>query len=223
MPPPDGLTLAIVDDDEAVRDALGALFQAEGYPVASYASALEFLAAGADAVPGCVVADIHMPGMTGLELQAELARRGCALPMIILTGQGDVPKAVAALKAGAVDFIEKPFAVDALVRAVETAMDRSGHTLRHQAATEAAHGRVEQLSAREREVMALLVAGHPNKVIAWKLGISARTVENHRAKVMEKTGCDNVSALIHLALEMEAGVPPPQAAMAVSGSAEARR
>ncbi|MEE3626339.1 response regulator [Nitrospirillum sp. BR 11752] len=200
MPRPD-LTLAIVDDDEAVRDALSALFEAEGYPVATYPSAGAFLAAGADAIPGCVIADINMPGMTGLELQADLARRGCPLPMIILTGQGDVPKAVTALKAGAVDFIEKPFTVDALVRAVETAMDRSGHTLRHQARAEAARGRLDSLSVREREVMDLLVAGHPNKVIAWKLGISARTVENHRAKVMEKTGCDNVPALIHLSLE----------------------
>ncbi|TWB38039.1 response regulator transcription factor [Nitrospirillum pindoramense] len=200
MPRPE-LTLAIVDDDEAVRDALSALFEAEGYPVATYPSAIAFLAAGADAIPGCVIADINMPGMTGLELQADLARRGCPLPMIILTGQGDVPKAVTALKAGAVDFIEKPFTVDALVRAVETAMDRSGHALRHQARAEAARGRLDSLSVREREVMDLLVAGHPNKVIAWKLGISARTVENHRAKVMEKTGCDNVPALIHLSLE----------------------
>lgn len=199
MPRPE-LTLAIIDDDEAVRDALSALFQAEGYPVAAYSSAVDFLDAGGDAVPGCIVADINMPRMSGLELQAELARRGCALPIIILTGQGDVPKAVTALKAGAVDFIEKPFAIDALVRAVETAMDRSGHTLRHLAESQAAQSRLDTLSIREREVMDLLVAGHPNKVIAWKLGISARTVENHRARVMEKTGCDNVSALIHLAL-----------------------
>ncbi|MEA1677700.1 response regulator transcription factor [Nitrospirillum sp. BR 11163] len=199
MPQPE-LTLAIVDDDEAVRDALSALFQAEGYPVATYPSAIGFLEAGADGVPGCVIADINMPGMTGLELQAELARRGCPLPMIILTGQGDVPKAVTALKAGAVDFIEKPFAIDALVRAVETAMARFGHALRHQAESQAAHSRLETLSTREREVMDLLVAGHPNKVIAWKLGISARTVENHRARVMEKTGCDNVPALIHLSM-----------------------
>ncbi|TWB54521.1 response regulator transcription factor [Nitrospirillum viridazoti] len=199
MPQPE-LTLAIVDDDEAVRDALSALFQAEGYPVATYPSAIGFLEAGADSVPGCVIADINMPGMTGLELQAELARRSCPLPMIILTGQGDVPKAVTALKAGAVDFIEKPFAIDALVRAVETAMARFGHTLRHQAEFQAAQSRLETLSTREREVMDLLVAGHPNKVIAWTLGISARTVENHRARVMEKTGCDNVPALIHLSM-----------------------
>ncbi|MBB6253563.1 response regulator transcription factor [Nitrospirillum iridis] len=199
MPRPE-LTLAIIDDDEAVRDGLSALFQAEGYPVAAYPSAVDFLDAGGDAVPGCIIADINMPRMSGLELQAELARRGCALPIIILTGQGDVPKAVTALKAGAVDFIEKPFAIDALVRAVETAMDRSGDTLRHLAESQAAQSRLDTLSIREREVMDLLVAGHPNKVIAWKLGISARTVENHRARVMEKTGCDNVSALIHLAL-----------------------
>lgn len=202
------LTLFILDDDDAVRDGLCALFQAEGHVVETFPSALAFLESGAPRRPGCVIADIHMPGMTGLELQAELARQGIPLPMIILTGQGDVPKAVTALKAGAVDFIEKPFAVDVLTRAVAVAMDRSGDSLRQQARAAETRRRREQLSAREREVMTLLVAGHPNKTIAWELGISVRTVENHRARVMEKMGCDNVSALIHLMLAAEHGAPP---------------
>jgi len=191
----------VVDDDEAVRDSLREIFETDGRTVRLFASAEDFLAEGADQAEGCLVIDIHMPGLTGLELQAELRRRGSRLPVIVITGRGDVPKAVAALKAGAVDFVEKPFDIDQLLAAVAEALDRAG---RLGATDEVAtlHDRLGSLSPREREVMDLVVAGHPNKVVAAKLGISARTVENHRAKVMEKMGCPSLSSLIHAALKL---------------------
>jgi len=192
----------VVDDDEAVRDSLCEIFESEGLTVRPFASAEDFLAAGADQGEGCLVVDIHMPGLTGLELQAELGWRGCRLPVIVITGQGDVPKAVAALKAGAVDFVEKPFDIDVLLAAVAEALDRSGRL--SGAADEEAdiQERRRALSPREREVMDLVVAGHPNKVVAARLGISARTVENHRAKVMEKMACASLPSLIHAALKV---------------------
>jgi two-component system response regulator FixJ len=143
--------------------------------------------------------------MSGLELQRELKRRGIELPVVVITGHGDIPMAVAALKAGAVDFLEKPFDSDALLEAVEQAVQRTANTMA--TAAELAP-RLEQLSPREREVMDLVVTGLPNKTIAFRLGIALRTVEIHRARVMEKTGARNVAELVRLALRLEE--PPPK-------------
>jgi len=193
----------VVDDDEAVRDGLYELFSAEGIPVRVFASAEEFVDAGLTRHPGCVILDIHMPGMTGIELQSELIRQGASIPIIAITGQGDVPKAVTMLKGGAIDFIEKPFDPAALLQAVGEALDREGQARRLSAEQEETEARLATLSPRERQVLDLVVAGHSNKAIGAKLGISVRTVENHRAKLMDKMDCSNVSSLITTILQLK--------------------
>jgi FixJ family two-component response regulator len=196
-------TVFVIDDDEAVRDALCELFASENTPVRAYASAEEFLASDAVGAPGCLILDLMMPGMSGVDLQAELVHRGSTIPIIIMTGQGDVPKAVTTLKAGAFDFIEKPFDPTALLRVVGQALNREGRLRRRYAEREAIEVRLALLSPRERQVMDLVVAGHSNKVIGTKLGISVRTVENHRAKLMDKMRCNNVSSLITTILQLK--------------------
>jgi len=191
-------TVHIVDDDEAVRRGLQALLEVNGYAVRTFASAEAFLAA-APSAPGCILLDLRMPGMGGLELQAELKRRGSRLPVVIITGHGDVPAAVAALKAGASDFLEKPFDSDVVLASVAEAL-RAEPPPGERTAIAAA---VAQLTPREREVMQLVTAGQTNKAIAHRLGIALRTVEIHRARVMEKTGARNLSELIRLALRLE--------------------
>jgi FixJ family two-component response regulator len=190
----------IVDDDEAIRDSLAALLESEGYIPETFESAERFLARHPEDFPGCAIIDIRMPGMSGLELQAELRRRKATIPVIVLTSHGDVSTAVAALKAGAVDFIEKPFNVPALLAAVQVGLSRQDERQRHGAERRAFETKLAHLTTREREVMDLVAAGDPNKVVAAKLGISVRTAEVHRAKVMEKMQCGNLSALIHLLL-----------------------
>jgi FixJ family two-component response regulator len=197
-------TIFIVDDDQAVRDGLTALLGVKGYALQTFESAEHFLEGLPPKATGCAVIDIRMPGMNGLELQRELKRRGQLLPVIIITGHGDVPLAVAALKAGAIDFLEKPFDSDALLASIEEAL-RRGAMARGMAAfdRDTVAARVEQLTAREKEVMDLVVAGHPNKVVADRLGIAVRTVEIHRARVMEKTGARNLSELIRMAILLD--------------------
>lgn len=200
MPKP---TVYIVDDDAAVRDGLKALLTVSGYELATFDSAESFLAAIDRKAAGCAVLDIRMPGMSGLDLQRELKKRSIALPVIIITGHGDVPLAVAALKAGAVDFIEKPFDSDALIGSIEEALRRGAAALASTFDRDTVAARVAQLTAREREVMDLVVAGHPNKVVADRLGIAVRTVEIHRARVMEKTEARNLSELIRMAILLD--------------------
>jgi FixJ family two-component response regulator len=197
-------TVYVVDDDDAVRAGLEALLSLKGYPVRGYASAEAFLDAVSAAATGCVLADVRMPGMSGLELQRELGRRGIALPIVIITGHGDIPMAVAALKAGAVDFIEKPFDAAVIVAAIEEALRRRPGAAPDLARDrEAFAQRLQRLSPREREVMELVVGGHPNKVIAHRLGIALRTVEIHRARIMEKTGARNLSDLVRMVVRFE--------------------
>jgi FixJ family two-component response regulator len=196
-------TVFVIDDDEAVRDALCELFASENIPVRAFPLAEDFLASDTVGAPGCLILDLMMPGMSGIELQAELVRRGATIPVIIMTGQGDVPKAVTTLKAGAFDFIEKPFDPTALLRVVNQALNREGRMRRRYAEREAVEARLALLSPRERQVMDLVVAGHSNKVIGTKLGISVRTVENHRAKLMDKMRCNNVSSLITTILQLK--------------------
>jgi len=193
----------IVDDDEAVRDSLSVMLETRGLAVRSFASARAFLEALQGDWRGCLLLDIKMPGMDGRELQRELASRGCRLPIIFITGHGDVPMAVDAMKAGAADFIEKPFDPEDLLASVRCQMDDSP------AATEVADSELTarhgQLTPREQEVMAQVVRGLQNKQIAYELDISPRTVELHRARVMEKMRARNLPALTRMALAL--GIP----------------
>jgi len=190
----------VVDDDDAVRDSLQALLESNGFHVESFESAAALLSVtGFDPV-GCIVSDIRMPGMDGLQLQQELKTRGEALPLLFITGHADVPVAVTAMKAGAVDFIEKPFEEATLIGAVDRAI-RLSREVRHRDSEAAEHRRrIAELTAREHEVLVCLAQGKQNKVIGLELGISPRTVEIHRARVFEKMGARSVSDLVRAAL-----------------------
>ncbi len=188
----------IVDDDEAIRDALTWLFQSRGVKAAAWASAQAFLADYDEALAGCLVVDIRMDGMSGLELYDALLERKCALPTIFLTGHGDVPLAVAALKKGAYDFIEKPFNDNQLVNRVIEAIADDHAQRRLRAGRASLDARLAALTVREREVMDFILAGRLNKVIADTLGIAMRTVEVHRARVFEKMGVKSAVELARL-------------------------
>jgi len=197
-------SIAIIDDDEAVRDSLFMMLGKHGYGVHSFPSADAFFADLSPAhLPSCVVCDIRMPGMTGLELQKELAKRCPVIPLILITGHGDVGMAVGALKAGAHDFIEKPFAPDRLIEAIRTAIDQSEHRRSKDQELAKLASRISELSERQRQVMALAVKGLSNKEIALHLKISPRTVETYRAWVMEKTGARNIADLVRIAMRVE--------------------
>ena len=196
----------IVDDDEAVRESLAALLTSYGYTTATFPSALHFLARCDRNAAGCLIADVRMPDMDGLELQEKVAADFPALSVIIITGHGDVPVAVRAMKAGAIDFIEKPFGEEMILETVKHALEYVNKVKRQNADSGEAAARLEHLTPREREVLDGLVAGLPNKTIGYDLGISARTVEIHRARVMEKMQVRSLSALVRLAIA--AGIEP---------------
>jgi len=203
---PDDRYVYIVDDDDAVRDSLSVLLEATGRRVRTFALATNFLDAAPTLPLGCLIADIRMPEMDGLELQRALGERDLHFPMIVITGHGDVPLAVRAMKAGALDFIEKPFATPTILASVEAALARVASSGQDDPATRAAREKLALLSPREREVLEGLLAGLPNKTIAYDLAISPRTVEIHRARVMDKMGARSLSELIRLALA--AGLQP---------------
>jgi two-component system, LuxR family, response regulator FixJ len=191
-------TVCIVDDDDAVRDSLAFLFKSVRLRSLAFNSAGALLAALPIAAPACAVVDVRMPGMSGLELLEALQAKRVALPVIIMTGHGDVPMAVRAMKAGALDFLEKPFNDQALIEAVQRALGAcaprpQGEIARHYAT----------LTPREREVMALIVEGRANKVVGAELGMSVRTVEVHRARIMEKMGVRSLAELVRAALSMD--------------------
>jgi two-component system response regulator FixJ len=188
----------LIDDDDAVRQALAFLLTTSGYAVRVYDSAETFLAALPSVQPGCIITDVRMPGMDGLTLQRELKARAIPLPVVVITGHGDVPLAVEAMKAGAVDFLEKPFDDDGLLGAIRVAIDRHARDSRRDAEVAAIRVRLDALSPREREVLDGLVAGLPNKTIAYDLNISARTVEVHRANVMARMGAHSVADLVRM-------------------------
>lgn len=192
-----GRTIHVVDDDEAMRDSLVALLEDAGYDSRSYASAEEFLARST-LEPGCVVSDIRMPGMDGLTLLKKLRAEGGGLPLILITGHGDILLAVAAMKAGATDFLEKPFEAEALLDAIEAGLRHQTNTAPAPEDLEAARRCLETLTSREREVLERLVAGESNKEVAQKLGISHRTIEFHRAHILEKTGAKGLPDLVRL-------------------------
>jgi two-component system response regulator FixJ len=190
----------LIDDDDAVRQSLAFLLGTAGLAVRTYDSAVAFLNALPGVQAGCIVTDIRMPEIDGLELQRRLNDMKLGLPVIVITGHGDVPLAVEAMKAGAVDFIEKPFDDEALLAAVRTALDRQARDERRESELAEIRTRLESLSARERQVLEGLVAGLPNKTIAYDLNISPRTVEVHRANVMTKMQATSLSDLVRMAL-----------------------
>ena len=200
-------TIFIIDDDDAVRHSLTLLLESAGYHARPYSSGSDLLDAIGPGSKGCIIADVRMPGMDGLELQRRLSVLGVSLPLVFMTGHGDVPMAVRAMKAGALDFIEKPFADDTILAAIRSALTTSVQRSSAEGeGREAALQRISQLTARERDVLEVLIAGHPNKVIAHRLQISPRTVELHRARIKEKTGARHLSQLIRLSLS--AGISP---------------
>jgi two-component system, LuxR family, response regulator FixJ len=187
----------LVDDDDAVRDSLGLLLRSIGLECELYASALEFLEHYAAGRHSCLVADIRMPGLSGLELQQRLNERRAETPMIFITGHGDVPMAVTAMKAGAVDFIQKPFRDQDLIDRIHKALDRDKERRVWRAEEDAIRERLALLTPREAEVMQRVVRGHANKVIAMDLGVSQRTVELHRARMMRKLKMRSLAELVH--------------------------
>ena len=197
MPDP-SLVVYIVDDDASIRDSLGLLLGLRGYSSAQFASAEDFLEALHDHWSGCVLADLRLPGLDGLRLQEELKRRGSHLPVVFITGHGDVGAARAAFKADAVDFIEKPFDDDSVIRAIESAFGRESVRIEHQDAESARNEALARLTTREREVALLLAAGLHNRAIAAKLAISSRTVEVHKARIMEKLDAHSIADLIRI-------------------------
>jgi two-component system response regulator FixJ len=192
----------LVDDDEAIRRSVGFMLKTSGYHVRTYESGVELLKAASNLEPGCILLDIRMPGMDGLEVQAALKDKGVTLPVIIMTGHGDVSLAVHAMKAGSVDFIEKPFEKAVLLSAIEHGIERLKRSAANQDRADEAAVRLQALTPREREVLDGLAKGLPNKTIAYDLGISARTVEVHRARVMEKMQARNLSDLVRMWLAL---------------------
>lgn len=192
-------TVFLVDDDAAVRDSLGRLLEAAGLRVEQYASAEEFLAGYSPNGAGCVVLDVAMPGMSGLELADALAAREIQLPIIYLTAHGDIPMSVRAMKAGAEDFFEKPVKGEALIARIHEALARDSQRRNDDAISVAVREKLSHLTSREREVMMLAIHGHQNKEIAKRLGISHRTVELHRSRVMRKTGAATLLELASMA------------------------
>jgi two-component system response regulator FixJ len=195
-------TIFIVDDDMAVRDALKLLLRSVGQAVETYASAQEFLEAYSEDRPGCLVLDIRMPGMSGLELQQKLNERHSILPIIFITGHGDVPMAVEAMQAGAVDFIQKPFRDQDLIDRINQALEKDANNRAALGERNDIRKRLETLTPREREVLDLVVHGKANKVIAGDLKLSQRTVEIHRARVMEKMQASSLAHLVRMVLEV---------------------
>ncbi len=196
-------TVFVVDDDQEVRDALQLLMESVGLRVEAFDSAQSYLDQFDPDRPGCLVLDVRMPGMSGLDLQARLAAERLHPPVIIITGHGDVPMAVRSVQAGAVDFIEKPFNDQALLDSVHRAIERDAEQRGAASRLADIEARYQRLTPREREVLSQVVAGKRNKVIAADLGVSQSTVEAHRARVMEKMEADTLSDLMRMMLSLE--------------------
>ncbi len=202
-------TIFVVDDDPGVRQSLEMLIRAIGQSVETYASAGEFLDAYTSERPGCLVLDLRMPGMSGLELQEELGSRGSNLPVIFITAHGDVPTAVDAVKGGAIDFIQKPFRDQDLIEKIELALEQNERALEDSAERGDVQARVASLTSRERQVMDIVVDGKTNKAMATELRLSERTVEIHRARVMSKMGAESLADLVKMALRARGDGSPP--------------
>src|SRR6184192_4688282 len=195
-------TVFIVDDDAAVRNSLRLLVKSVGLTAAVFASAQEFLGSYDPQQPGCLALDVRMPGMSGLELQQQLNLRGAVIPVIFITGHGDIPMAVEAMQHGAFDFLQKPFRDQDLIDRIQRALERDARNRAALAQHERIRASFDSLTPREREVLALMTEGKPNKVMAAELGVSQRTVEIHRARVMEKTGAASLAQLVRMAMDL---------------------
>jgi two-component system response regulator FixJ len=196
-------TVFIVDDDDAVRSSLRLLLKSVGLAAVAYPSARDFLAAWNPDQPSCLVLDVRMPGMSGLELQEELNHRGAIVPVIFITGHGDIPMAVEAMQHGAFDFLQKPFRDQDLIDRIQKAIVRDAANRTQLLEKDRIRARWESLTPREREVLALVTSGKANKVMAGDLGVSQRTVEIHRARVMEKMEAASLAHLVRMVLDLE--------------------
>lgn len=193
----------IVDDDEAVRNSLRLLVKSVGLPATTANSAQEFLENYAAAQPGCLVLDVRMPGMSGIELQEQLNLRGAVIPVIFITGHGDIPMAVEAMQQGAFDFLQKPFRDQDLIDRIQRALEKDHASRVELTERSRIRERRETLTPREREVLDLVTAGKPNKIMAADLGLSQRTVEIHRSRVMEKMGASSLAQLVRMTLDLQ--------------------
>jgi two-component system response regulator FixJ len=207
--PSDKAVVHVIDDDEAMRQSLAFLLGAVGMEVQTYESALAFLEVAPDVKAGCVITDVRMPELSGVELLRRLRELKLGIPVIVITGHGDVPLAVEAMKIGALDFLEKPFDDELLLASVRSALDRLDRDQKRRAERSDIEGRLATLSNRERDVLEGLVAGHANKQIAYDLGISPRTIEIYRANLMTKMQAASLSDLVRMALV--AGILAPDA------------
>lgn len=203
-------TVFVVDDDESVRGSLRFLLRSAGLESRAFGSAQEFLASYEAVQPGCLVLDVRMPGMNGLELQQELNLRGAIIPVIFITGHGDIPMAVEAMQHGAHDFLQKPFRDEDLIERVRRALAKDAKARASLDEHKAIRGRLDSLTPREREVLALMARGKPNKIMAHELGVSQRTVEIHRARVMEKSGAASLAELVRMVMDVEPELAPPR-------------
>lgn len=207
----------LIDDDDAVRRSVGFMLKTSGHKVESYVDGVGFLKESRSLEPGCVLLDVQMPQMTGLEVQEELRNRGIPFPVIVMTGHGDVDVAVKAMKAGAIDFIEKPFEKEQMISAISEAfhkLDDKGVKSRRRSEAQVL---INGLTDRERDVLNGLVMGHPNKTIGYDLGISSRTVEIHRSNLMKKLGVSSLSDLLRIAFAADAGEEKPADIQADAG------
>jgi len=198
-------TVFVVDDDEGVRTSLRLLIRSIGLPVDTFESAQDFLAHFDPDRAGCLVLDIRMPGMSGLELQQKLNERHAITPIVFITGHGDVPMAVEAMQAGAIDFVQKPFRDQDLIDRINRALEKDRTNRAALKERDAIRQRIAELTPREREVLDLVTKGRANKVIAGDLSVSQRTVEIHRARVMEKMGASSLAHLVRMVIEAERG------------------
>lgn len=196
-------TVFVVDDDQGVRNSLRFLLKSSGLATRTLPAASEFLAVYKSSQPGCLILDVRMPGMNGIQLQQQLNLRGATIPVIFITGHGDVPMAVEAMQHGAFDFLQKPFRDQDLIDRIQRALERDAKTRATLAQHAAMRARLASLTPREREVMMLMTRGKLNKVIAAELGVSQRTVEIHRARVMEKSGVDSLAQLVRIVMDLE--------------------
>jgi len=194
----------VIDDDPSIREAITSLIRSVGMSVQAFGSAKDFMASSRPNAPACLVLDVRMPGLSGLELQRELTDAGISIPIIFITGHGDIPMSVRAMKAGAVEFLTKPFRDQDLLDAIEQAIDRDRELRKQQAGIADLRDRFERLTPREREVMELVVAGLLNKQIAVRLGISEITVKLHRHQVMEKMKADSLADLVRMSEKLSA-------------------
>jgi len=205
-------TVFVIDDDASVRRALERQLRTAGFQVETFDSAQDYVARAPRAAIGCIVTDIRMPGMSGLDLQDSLAQAGGTLPMVFITGHGDIPTTVRAMKSGAVNFLAKPFSERDILAAVTEALERSAAIERERRELGSLRARYEALTAREREVLVLVAAGLLNKIIAERLGIAETTIKVHRGRVMEKMGAASLADLVRMSerLGVAAGAYPPR-------------